>query len=344
VRDRLPYEVHAAVFQLVLQIAAEKKLLRGKTVAVDSTTLEANAAMKSIVRRDTGEDWKEYVAGLMREAGVADEAHPPTDEELRRFDKKRKDKRVPNSEWVSPADPDSRIAKMKDGTTHLAYKAENVVDLDSDLVLAAEVYHADQADSQTLVDSLIDAQTHLTEAGLEPTIEEVAADKGYHAAATLAEADELSFRAYIPEPELPTQRTWTDKPAEQQRAVYNNRRRMARPKGRALQRTRSEFVERTFAHLCETGGARRTWLRGIEKVRKRWLVHAAARNMGVILRACFGIGTPRALQAGCGLAAALSLALFDAVTDLVHRWLAIRPAHAIRRSSTRSPSCGALAA
>jgi hypothetical protein len=313
-------------------------------VAVDSTTLEANAAMKSIVRRDTGEDWKEYVVGLMREAGVADEDHPPTDEDVRRFDKKRKDKRVPNAEWVSPTDPDSRIAKMKDGTTHLAYKAENVVDLDSDLVLAAEVYHADQGDSQTLVDSVIDAQTHLTEAGLEPTIEEVAADKGYHAAATLAEADELSFRTYIPEPELPTERTWTDKPAEQQRAVYNNRRRMARPKGQALQRARSELVERTFAHLCETGGARRTWLRGIEKVRKRWLVHAAARNLGVILRACFGIGTARTLQAGCGLAAALRLALFDALAVVLHLRRAIRPTHALRPSSIRSLPCATLAA
>ena len=336
VRDRLPYEVHAAVFQLVLKMAAEKKLLRGKTVAVDSTTLEANAAMKSIVRRDTGEDWKEYVAGLMREAGLADEEHPPPDEELRRFDKQRKDKRVPNSEWVSPADPDSRIAKMKDGTTHLAYKAEHVVDLDSDLLLAAEVYHADQSDSQTLVDSLIDAQTHLTEAGLQPTIEEAAADKGYHSATALAEAEQLAFRTYIPEPELPHQRTWTDKPEEQRRAVYNNRRRMARPKGKALQRARSELVERSFAHLCETGGGRRTWLRGIEKVRKRWLIQAAARNLGVILFRCFGIGTARALQAGCGLAAALQLALLLMLRVLVHDNRTIQCQIAVHRSLSSS--------
>lgn len=311
VRDRLPHEVHEAVFWEVLQIAAEKKLLRGKTVGVDSTTLEANAAMKSIVRRDTGENWKEYVRGLMQEAGVIEPGEEPTDEDVRRFDKERKNKRVPNSEWVSPTDPDSRIAKMKDGTTHLAYKAENVVDLESDLVLAAEVYHADHADSLTLVDSVIAAQTHLREAELEPTIQEVAADKGYHAADTLELADSLNFRTYLPEPELPTGRTWTDKPREQKRAVYNNRRRMTRDKGKALQRRRSELVERSFAHLCETGGARRTWLRGIEKVRKRWLIHAAARNLGVILRACFGIGTARAFQAAGGLAAAWQLAFLS---------------------------------
>jgi len=320
VRDRLPYEVHAAVFEKVLTLAKEKKLLRGKTVGVDSTTLEANAAMKSIVRRDTGENWKEYVLGLMREAGLVDEEHPPSDEEVRRFDKERKDKRVPNAEWVSPSDPDSRITKMKDGTTHLAYKAEHVVDLQSDLLLAAEVYAADQADSQTLVESLIGAQEHLLQAGVDVEIEEAAADKGYHSAEALELADALAFRAYIPEPELPHDRTWTDKPPAQKKAVYNNRRRMSRPKGKALQRARSELVERSFAHLCETGGARRTWLRGLAKVRKRWLIQAAARNLGVLMRKLFGLGTARSLQAECGLAARLCFALLALLSGLLSVW------------------------
>ncbi|WP_237564838.1 transposase [Blastopirellula marina] len=257
IRNRLPLEIHLSVFQLVLQIAAEKKLLSGKQVAVDSTTLEANAAMKSIIRRDTGEDWKAYVTRLMREEGVIDDEDEPTDDELRRFDQKRKNKKVSNADWQSKTDGDSRITKMKDGTTHLAYKAEHVVDLQTDLVLAAEIYHADQSDSQTLVDSVVAAQTHLNEAKLAANIEEVAADKGYHAAETLELAQSLGLRTYVAEPKRPQRLRWHDKPPEFQQAVYANRRRTRRNKGKRLQRKRSELTERTFAHTCETGGGRR---------------------------------------------------------------------------------------
>jgi transposase len=316
IRERLPLEVHQRVFQFVLQMAAQQKLIDGKTVAVDSTTLEASAAMKSIVRRDTGEDWNEYLTRLMREEGVIGKDEEPTDEERRRFDKNRTDKKVSNEDWRSPTDPASRIAKMKDGTTHLAYKAENVVDLKTDFILAAEVYRADQSDTNTLVDSVVQAQTHLNEAGVEVTLQEVVADKGYHAAETLELAQSLSYRTYIPEPQHAHERRWTDKPAEYQAAVYANRRRVKRAKGKRLQRSRSEMTERTFAHLCETGGARRTWLRGLEKVQKRWILHATARNLGRILRKLFNMGTARGLQAEGGLALLLSLACLITATLL----------------------------
>lgn len=319
VRQRLPLEMHVEVFQLVLEIAAEKKLLKGKRVAVDATTLEANAAMKSIVRRDSGEDWKQYLKRLMQEEGLLEEGDEPTDEDLRRFDKQRKNKKVSNEEWTSPVDPDSRITKMKDGRTHLAYKAENVVDLETDLVLAAEVYPATHGDCDTLVDSLMQAQGHLNQVAEGTQIEEVAADKGYHGAGSLELADALGFRTYIPEPKHRYPRRWTDKPASHQRAVYNNRQRTKRAKGRRMQRTRSEFIERTFAHMCETGGARRTWLRGLEKVRKRWLIQAAARNLGLILRKLFGIGTARSLQAAAGLALRLCLAWIATTIALARR-------------------------
>jgi transposase len=312
VRDRLPLEVHAAAFQFVLKLADEKGLLKGKTVGVDSTTLEANAAMKSIVRQDTGEDWQEYVAGLMKEAGVVAPDAEPTAEEIRRFDRERKNKKVSNEDWESKTDPDARIAKMKDGRTHLAYKAEHVVDLASELIVAAEVYHADQSDSYTLVDSVMEAQGHLREATGETPIAEVAADKGYHAAEPLELAGTLSLRTYIPEPERKHKRQWTDKRPELQAAVYANRRRTKTDKSKRLQRLRSERVERSFAHVCETGGARRTWLCGIDKVRKRLLMSALARNLGVLMRALFGMGTPRGLQKegrdDDGLAALLHLA------------------------------------
>jgi transposase len=304
-RQRLPEAVFTEVFEFVLTIAHAKKLLSGQTVGVDSTTLEANAAMKPIVRRDTSEDWKDYVTRLMREEGAIDAAHEPTVAEVRRFDKKRKNKRVSNEEWESATDGDARITQMRDGTTHLAYKAEHVVDLKSELVLAAEVYRADQADTATLADSVVAAQLHLQEAGSPAEVEEAAADKGYHAAGTIEMCDFLGVRTYIPEPRRPHRSKWVDKPAAYRRGAYGNRRRVKRAKGKAPQRRRSEVCERSFAHVCETGGARRSWLRGLADVRKRYQMAAAAHNLGRLLRRLTGIGKPKALQ-GDGSAAALA--------------------------------------
>lgn len=319
VRDRLPLETHAAVFQWVLALAVEKKLLPGKTVAVDATTLEADAAMKSIVRRDTGEDWNEYLRRLMKEReGVEN----PTDEELRRFDKQRKDKRVSNDEWVSATDPDSRIAKMKDGTTHLAYKAEHVVDLKTELVLAASIRHADEGDADTMVDSVMEAQTNLSEAGIEVEITEAVADKGYHATDTIELAETVNVRTYIPERKIKGagRRNWRDVPEEKRLAVLNNRRRVRGARSKRLQRLRSELVERSFAHVCDTGGARRSWLHGIEKVQKRYLIAAVARNLGLVMRKLFGIGTPRSLQAEGGLSAFVQFACFHIWSQLHRRY------------------------
>lgn len=304
IRQRLPLEIHEQVFTFVLELAAQKGLLQGRTVAVDATTLEANAAMKSIVRKETGEEWKEYLRRLAEEAGIQE----PTDEQLRRFDKKRKGKKVSNKEWESPSDSDSRIVKMKDGRTHLAYKAEHVVDLDTDLVVSAEVYHADQADSETILTSVDQAQAKIDQVDGETDIKEAVADKGYHKAETLVELSvKRGIRTYIPEPNRPHRRSWQDKPENQQAAVYANRRRVRGNRSKRLQKLRSEYTERTFAHVCETGGFRRTWLRGLEQIRKRYLVQVAARNLGLILRSLFGIGTPRSLQGAFALACFLYL-------------------------------------
>ena len=318
-RQRLPAEVFEEVFQFVLGIAEAKRLIAGKTVGVDSTTLEANAAMKSIVRRDTGEDWTEFVTRLMREEGVIGPDDEPTDEERRRFDKKRKDKKVSNAEWVSATDGDATIAKMKDGTTHLAYKAEHVVDLTSDLVLAAEIRPADHADSATMVDSIAAAQINLEQAGSKVEIEEAAADKGYHAAATIELAEAIEVRTYIPEPKRKYKYKWQDKAPGLEAAVNNNRRRTGRAKGKALQRRRSEVCERTFAHLCDSGGTRRCHLRGLVNVTKRYLIAAAAHNLGRILRKLTGVGKPKVLQ-GCGGKPAPGLALGWRLKSVVAAW------------------------
>jgi transposase len=294
-RRRLPEVVHDQVFGFVLRIAATKGLLGGKTVAVDATFLEANAAMKTIQRKDTGDDWKAYLRKLAAEAGLEN----PSDEELRRFDKRRKGKKVSNKDWKSPTDPDSRVAKMKDGTTHLAYKAEHVVDLDSNLVLSAEVQTADRADSATLPESVASGQINLMRAGSEAVIEEVVADKGYHQVELLANCADDGLRTYIPEPQRPTDRSWQDKPEGWEQAYRNNRRRVQGARSKRLQKRRSEYVERTFAHVCETGRARRSWIRGVVEVSKRYLMQVAGHNLGIVMRKLFGVGTPRSLQGAC---------------------------------------------
>lgn len=292
-RDRLPMELHSLAFGLILQAAEIYGLLKGKTIGVDATNLEANASMKSIVRRDNGDDWREYIRKLYEEeTGESD----PTDDELRRFDKNRKNKKVSNEDWESSTDPDARIGKMKDGRTHLNYKAENAVDLDTELIVAAEVYHGDYGDTQTIEDTVMTAQTNLTDANIEREIKEVVADKGYHSEDSLDRLNnETDVRTYIPEPERRTNRTWKDKPKRKEAAYRRNRRNTTGNRGRSLQRLRSERVERTFAHMCDTGGARRTWLRGIEKVQKRYQTVAMAYNLGRIMRSLTGAGKPRYL-------------------------------------------------
>jgi transposase len=318
IRRRLPEVVHENVFAFVLKLAQDKGLVIGKTVGVDATTLEANAAMKALERRDTGEDYQAYLKKLAAEAGLED----PSDEELRRFDKKRQGKTMSNEDWVSPSDADAKITKMKDGTTHLAYKAEHVVDLETELVLAAEIHPANSADSATVQESVAKAEINLARADSEAEIEEVAADKAYHKLETLADFAAAGQRTYIPEAELPNPHTWLDKPAEQERVYRNNRRRVRGTRGKRLQRLRSERVERSFAHVCETGGGRRTWLRGLLEVSKRYLMQVAAHNLGIVMRKLFGVGTPRGLQ-GAAAAVVCALAAIVGLVEGLRRALAL---------------------
>jgi len=319
IRQRLPLAVHMAVFTLVLEIAREKGLLRGKTIAVDATMLEANAAMKTMVRRVSGEDWKTYLRRLAKEAGIED----PSDEDLRRFDRGRKGKKVSNKQWKSPTDSEARIAKMKDGRTHFAYKAEHAVDVDSDLLVTAEIYQADDADADTILATVTSAREQLEAVDSEHAVEEVLGDKGYQKAETVMLLENpLGIRTYIPERQSKNNRVWTDKEPGMKEAVYRNRRRYRDQRGRRLCRKRSEYAERSMAHVCDTGGARRTWLRGLENVAKRYWVTVAGRNLGVIMLALFGIGKPRTLQ---GVAAAISHALRSLLVSLMRHFTLFWP-------------------
>ena len=309
-RRLIDVETHVAVFTWVLERLAGAGLVQGKTVGVDATTLEANAAMRSIERRDTGESYEAFVRQLAKASGI----ETPTRAELARFDRSRKDRKTSNKEWQSPQDTDAKIAKMKDGRTHLAHKAEHGVDLETGAILSVTVQEASESDSATLPETLTMAAEQVEAvqpAGAE--VEEVVADKGYHSDATLVALDEIGVRSYVLEPER-GRRCWQDKktgetPAEKraaQKALYGNRRRIRSDRGRRLQRRRGELVERPFAHQYETGGLRRVWVRGHENVRKRVLIQAAGCNLGLLLRRLTGVGTPRslpgrALSAICGL-------------------------------------------
>ena len=297
IRQRLPELVFDKVFVFVLSLLEQQGLLRGKTVAIDATTLEANAAMKSIVRKDTGEDWRQYLRGLAKAEGI----EHPTEEDLRRLDRGRKDKKVSNQQWESPTDPDSRIAKMKDGRTHLAYKAEHAVELVSEAIVATTVTFADKSDPATAPATLSLAEANLVLAGSKTEIEEAVLDKGYHDNEWLADLVARGVRTYIPERRQKSRR-WTDKPTDYEMAFRANHRRVCSRKGRQLNRWRSERCERTFAHVCETGGGRRSWVHGRTNVSKLHTLKCAAYNLGLLLRKVWGYCKPRNAKTGAAAA------------------------------------------
>jgi transposase len=297
-RRLINVETHREVFTWALGVIAEKGLLQGKTLGIDATTLEANAALRSIVRRDSGESYPEFLTKLAQESGIA----TPTREELARLDRKR-EKKSSNQDWTHPHDPDARITKMKDGRTHLAHKAEHAVDLETGAVVAVTVQGADQGDTTTLKETFIEAAEQMAAVGEQAAadeqmhaqgFEEVVTDKGYHSGAMLEDLQAIGVRSYLPEPQR-GRRHWQGK-REEQAAVYGNRRRIRGERGKQLLRRRGELLERTFAHVYDTGGMRRTHLRGHRNILKRLLLHVAAFNLSLILRREIGAGTPRGLQ------------------------------------------------
>lgn len=325
-RRRIDVDTHREVLGWVLGVLADRGLVKGKRVAIDATTLEANAAMRSIVRRDTGESYEEFLTKLAQASGIK----TPTREALARLDRKRK-KRMSNQEWKSPSDGDARITKMKDGRTHLAHKAEHAVDLDTGAVVAVTLQGADQGDTKTLDETLSDAGMAVAElvgreARLRPEdqpqvnvqgIEEVVADKGYHSSATVKRVKGYGVRSYIPEKQPKGRRRWIGK-AEEQQAVYQNRRRVQGAYGKSLLRKRGELVERSFAHCYETGGMRRTHLRGHQNILKRQLIHVGAFNLSLILRDVLGAGTPREWKSRGGMLFLRFIFLFTCSETTTH--------------------------
>ena len=370
-RKRFGIEVYDTLFKFVLGIVAQTGLLDGKVVGVDSTYLRADASMKAITRRDSGEVYSDYIKRLAKESGIEN----PTIADARRLDRKRKGKKTSNADWKSKTDADARIMKIKDGRTRLAYKSEHVVDMNTGVVVAAEIYPADQADPATMEQSLRAARTNVEHAKAAEEDEsnddddsnpnadsnkndeaqsedsatnadnsanaaalmEVVADKGYHKAELLLDLKQSRYRTYIPERDN-SARKWTDKSWEMQQAFYANRTRVRRPKSKALQRKRGELIERTFAHACETGALRRVRLRGRENVKKRYLAHIAALNLAIVLRKALGAGTPRGVAAARKGLFVCILVIWTAITTMLGRLLD-RMWHGIRRRWSARPTC-----
>jgi transposase len=299
-RRLIDLETHEGVFTWMLQRLADAGLVKGKTVGIDATTLEANAALRSIVRRDTGDSYAEFLTKLAQASGIG----TPTRADLARIDRTRK-KKGSNDDWTHPHDPDAKITKMKDGRTHLAHKAEHAVDLETGAIVGVTVQDADDGDGETSIETLIEAAEQVETVRPDGEgIEEVVGDKGYHSNQSLIDLEAVGVRSYISEPDR-GRRNWKTNPTARD-AVYRNRRRIRRARGVRLLRLRGERLERPFAHLFETGGMRRVYLRGHDNIRKRLLIHTSGFNLGLLMRRLIGVGTPRGLQ-GRALAALTAL-------------------------------------
>lgn len=297
-RRLIDLETHQEVFTWALKLIAKQGLVSGKTAGIDATTLEANAAMRSIVRRDSGESYQSFLTGLAKASGI----ETPTKEDLAKLDKKRKNK-ASNDDWQNPHDPDAKITKMKDGRTHLAHKAEHAVDMDSGAILGVTLQGADLGDTTTVMETINVATENLAAVADDPRtadcvheqfMSETVLDKGYHSNDALLDLEEMNVRSYASEPAR-GRRDWDGKPDAQQ-AVYANRRRVKGDRGKRLLKSRGELVERTFAHSYDTGGMRRTHLRGHKNILKRLLIHTGGFNLGLAMRKLIGYGKPRRLQ------------------------------------------------
>ena len=298
-RRLIDVATHEAVFDWVLKQIGASGLLRGKTIGIDATTLEANAALRSIVRRDSEQGYEEFLMELAKASGI----ETPRREDLAKLGRKRTGKGS-DRVWKHPHDAEARITRMKDGRTHLAHKAEQAVDLETGAIVSVTVQGADRGDTQTRVKTLTEAAEKVEQALPEGRgIEEGVADKGDHSTQPMVDLDAVGLRSYVSEPRREKRRWPGDR--QGQEAVYANR-----------LRQRGERLERPCAHRYGSGGMRRLPVRGHENVLKRLLIQVSAFNLGMLMPQSLGGGTPRGLQGRICALMLLILSLFKRLKGL----------------------------
>jgi len=295
IRDRLGEDAYQQVFVLILAALQQHGLIKGKNVGIDASVIEANAALKSLVNRDTQEAYWDYVRRLAGENGV----NPKDPEAVRQFDRKRP-KKMSNDDWENPHDPDAKIGPTKAGAIDMIYKPEHTVDLDTGAILHAEVRLGHEADQKDLAVHVLQAQVNINLAQGQPadslTIRSATADKGYHAAGEMGRLHQEGIRTVISDP---VKNRKLDKLSVDEAKAVSKARRSARSEsGKKLLKQRGQHLERSFAHVLDAGGARRTTLRGAENLNKRHKVSAAIYNLSQLMRVICGVGTPKQWAAG----------------------------------------------
>lgn len=321
IRQRLGLEIYQEIFTLTLQALRAHGLLRGKNLGIDSSVIEANASLRALVHRNTEEQYWDYVKRLAAENGV----DPDDAAAVRRFDKHRPGKGS-NQEWQNPHDPDAKIGRTKDGATDMIYKPEAVVDLDTGAIVQADVQPGDQADHKDVAAHILQAQQTINQAcGAEPdtlTVTSITADKGYYSVGELQALQHEGIRTVISDP-IDNRRVDKLKP-EEQRAVRGAKRSVTSESGKDLLRRRGMHIERSFAHVLDAGGMRRTTLRGWENLNKRYKLAAAIYNLSQLMRKLFGFGTPKQLAAALGRGLLVRIAFVLALVSSTARPIATR--------------------
>lgn len=292
IRQRLGSECFAQVFALVLAALHRHGLLKGRHLGIDSSVIEANASLRSLAERNTEEGYWAYVQRLAKEAGLE-----TTDgAAMRNFDRHRAGKKMSNEQWKNPHDPDAKIGRTKDGATDMVYLPEHTVDLETGAIVQAQVLPGDHRDSEQLSERVIEAvvSVQVAQGTTDPEVvpQTLTADKGYFSLEEIGRLQELTLKTVISDPRRGQRRM--DKLGPAQREILNRAQRSTRSKqGRALLRKRGQHIERSFAHVLDAGGLRRSTLRGLENLNKRHQIAAACYNLSQLLRRLYGIGTPK---------------------------------------------------
>ena len=285
IRHRLPAEVYQAVFELILKALKECGLLKGRHVGIDSSVIEANASLKSLVVRNTEEAYWDYVKKLAQEAGI-----DPNDEKaVRQFDRKRPGKKLSNEQFKNRHDADAKISRQK-GKTDLIYKPEHSVDMDSGVIIQAQLVAADSADSVELPERIQSVQDCLER--LEPgkKIKTVVADGNYHSLGNVCALQEAGLKVVIPDTNA-AKRKEELLTESQRKALHKARQSHQSKSGCQLMRMRGQHIERSFAHILDCGGMRKATLRGKVNLQKIYNFVSACYNLSQLLRKKFGCGT-----------------------------------------------------